>query len=184
MQTFTDIDTSFVPIGKLVKSGGLKACLDYYDSLGSDFSEQVRSMLVFDCVIYNEDRHFGNFGLLRNNHTGKLTAPAPIFDNGMSLFCFADNDEFANLSSYAKTRYPAYGYITFEQLCKEVIGPTQVKQLRRLIGFEFKRHPQLNFPEAHLNAIEKHFALRVPQLISLANKSKSQTKSNEYDLSY
>ena len=24
-------------------------------------------MLVFDAVIYNEDRHFGNFGVLRDN---------------------------------------------------------------------------------------------------------------------
>ena len=42
-------------------------------------------MLVFDAVIYNEDRHFGNFGVLRDNHTGKVIGAAPIFDNGVSL---------------------------------------------------------------------------------------------------
>ena len=40
-------------------------------------------MLVFDAVILNEDRHFGNFGVLRDNHTGKIIAPAPVFDNGL-----------------------------------------------------------------------------------------------------
>ena len=46
-------------------------------------------MLVFDALIYNEDRHFGNFGVLRDNHSGKIIAPAPVFDNGLSLFCYA-----------------------------------------------------------------------------------------------
>ena len=45
-------------------------------------------MLVFDALIYNEDRHFGNFGVLRDNHSGNIIAPAPIFDNGLSLFCY------------------------------------------------------------------------------------------------
>ena len=44
-------------------------------------------MLVFDAVILNEDRHFGNFGLLVDSHTNKIIAPAPIFDNGLSLLC-------------------------------------------------------------------------------------------------
>ena len=45
----------------------------------------ICSMLVFDALIYNEDRHFGNFGVLRDNHSGNIIAPAPIFDNGLSL---------------------------------------------------------------------------------------------------
>ncbi len=65
-------------------------------------------MLVFDALIYNEDRHFGNFGLLRNNHTGEIIAPAPIFDNGLSLFNYAMPDDFKNLSAYAKTRSNPY----------------------------------------------------------------------------
>ena len=67
---FTDIDTSFVSIGRIVKTGSIKACLDYYQTLGNNFPESLKSMLVFDAVIYNEDRHFGNFGILRDNHTG------------------------------------------------------------------------------------------------------------------
>ena len=31
---FTDIDTSFVPVGSIVQSGGLKAVLDYYTGTG------------------------------------------------------------------------------------------------------------------------------------------------------
>ena len=143
-QLFTDMDTAFVPIGRLVRSGGLQACLDYLAELGEDFAEAAHSMLVFDAVIYNEDRHFGNFGVLRDNHSGALIAPAPLFDHGQSLFNFAMPDDIKNLDEYAKTRYPAYGDISFERICSEVMGKTQAQQLRQLIGFKFERHPSIN----------------------------------------
>ena len=163
---FTDIDTSYISIGRIVKQGGIKACLDYYDKLGSDFSEQIRSMLIFDAVIYNEDRHFGNFGVLRDNRSGKIIAPAPIFDNGLSLFNFAMDDDFKDLKSYAKTRSNPYG-VSFESICKEVIGVKQRAQLRRLIDFKFKRHPSINLSEERLKAIENHIHDRARELLAI-----------------
>ena len=163
---FTDIDTSFVPIGRIVKDGTIAGCLEYYKSLGNEFYEQLKSMLVFDAVIYNEDRHFGNFGVLRNNHTGEIFSPAPIFDNGLSLFNFAMDEDFKDIEAYAKTRTTPYG-ISFETICAEVIGKNQVSQLRKLIGFKFKRHESINISEERLCAIEKLLQKRVTQLISL-----------------
>lgn len=163
---FTNINTSYVPIGRIVRKGGLAACLDYYDSLGPEFSEQIRSMLVFDALIYNEDRHFGNFGILRDNHSGKIIAPAPIFDNGLSLFCFAGDENYANLEAYAKTRYNPYN-LSFEEVCTEIMGSKQKEQLRRMIGFRFKRHKNLNLPEEHLKAIENQLQRRVRQLLAI-----------------
>ena len=163
---FTDIDTSYIPIGRVVREGGLKACLNYYEKLGPEAYEQVRSMLVFDAVIYNEDRHFGNFGVLRNNRSGVVTGAAPIFDNGLSLFNFAMPEDFKDLDSYARTRGTPYG-ISFETVCREVMGQVQMRQLRRLIGFTFQRHPRLNLPDDRLSAIERHLQKRVRQLLDL-----------------
>ena len=167
---FTDKDTSFVPIGRIVKAGGIQKCLDYYDKMGKDFSEQIRSMLVFDALIYNEDRHFGNFGILRDNHTGKIVAPAPIFDNGSSLFCFAGREDIPNLEEYAKTRTNPY-YISFEEVCAAVMGTKQKEQLRRMIGFKFTRHPKLNLPEEHLIAVERVLESRVRDLLEIPVRS-------------
>lgn len=164
---FTDIDTAFIPIGRVVRNGGLKACLDYCDGLGEDFAENIRSMLVFDAVVYNTDRHFGNFGILRDNHSGAVIAPAPLFDHGLSLFNYATKDDIANLDEYAETRFPAYANVTFESICSEVMGKTQAQQLRKLIGFEFRRHPSINWPEERLAAIEKHLQKRVRGLLGL-----------------
>ena len=135
---FCDINTAFVPIGQIVVSGGLKAVLDYYSGIGEDFLEALRSMLVFDAVIYNEDRHFGNFGVLRDNHSGALISPAPLFDHGLALFNYAMPEDIKNIDEYAKTRLPAYPGVKFEDICAEVMGKKQAQQLRRLIGFTFK----------------------------------------------
>jgi hypothetical protein len=164
---FTDIDTAFVPVGRIVKSGGLPAVMDYYTGLGEAFVEAIRSMLVFDALIYNEDRHFGNFGILRDNRSGEIIAPAPLFDHGLSLFNYAMKPDFENLDEYAKTRYPAYGNVTFENICAEVLGEKQAAQLRRLIGFTFVRHPSINWPQERLAAIEKHVQRRVCALLTL-----------------
>lgn len=42
-------------------------------------------MLVLDYLIANEDRHFNNFGLLRDPDTLEWLGPAPIYDSGSCL---------------------------------------------------------------------------------------------------
>lgn len=173
---FTDIDTSFIPIGHIVRTGGLQACLNYYKDLGSEAWEQVRSMLVFDAVIYNEDRHFGNFGILRDNHTGNVKGPAPIFDNGLSLFNYAVKQDFEDLDAYAKTRTTPYSGITYEAVCTEVMGKTQMQQLRHLIGFHFRRHPKVNLPEWRLEAIEHHIQKRIRTIMELTPEKQKDSR--------
>ena len=171
---FTNVDTSYVPIGRLVHGGSIQKCLNYYDSLGSDFGEQLRSMLVFDALIYNEDRHFGNFGVLRDNRTGEIIAPAPIFDNGLSLLCYAGRAELAEyqaLEEYAAMRTNPYR-LSFEEVCAAVMGAKQKEQLRRMIGFKFKRHPSINLPEAHLQALEKILEQRTRKLLSIPTRGR------------
>ena len=165
---FTDINTSFVPISRLIKDRTLKNALDYYTGLGKSFYDDLCSMLVFDAVICNEDRHFGNFGILRDNHSGKIIKPAPIFDNGLSLFNFAMADDLENLSEYAKTRTPPYG-VSFDEVCKAVMGSKQKSQLRKLLNFTFTRHPSINLPEDRLAAIETQISKRARELMSIPN---------------
>ena len=163
---FTDINTSYVPIGYLVKKGGVKACLDFYRNISEQALEDLKSMLIFDAVIYNEDRHFGNFGVMIDNATGKIKSAAPIFDNGVSLFNYAMPEDFANLSEYAKTRANPYG-VSYETICREVMGVRQRAELRKLIGFSFTRHKTYNLSEKYLRAIERQINLRVQELLSL-----------------
>ena len=47
--------------------GGIKAILAYYQTLGQNFVDALEDMLVFDAIICNTDRHYGNFGVLVNS---------------------------------------------------------------------------------------------------------------------
>ncbi len=46
----------------------------------------VDQMIVLDYIIFNEDRHQNNFGVLRDAETLKYTGAAPIYDSGTSLW--------------------------------------------------------------------------------------------------
>lgn len=80
-------------------------------------------------------------------------------------------DDIQNLEEYARTCANPYG-ITYEAICREVMGTKQRNQLRRLIGFRFTRHPPINLPEERLTAIEKHIDRRVRELLTLPRTKK------------
>ena len=51
-----------------------------------EIEKQVAYMIVSDDILANTDRHYRNFGIIRNVET--LTyRPAPLFDSGTSLWC-------------------------------------------------------------------------------------------------
>ena len=47
---------------------------------------QICQMLTVDSIIANSDRHFNNFGFVRNAETLEWMGLAPVFDTGTSLF--------------------------------------------------------------------------------------------------
>ena len=55
------------------------------------------------------------------------------------------------------------------------MGSKQKEQLRRMIGFRFKRHPSLNFSEEHLQMLEKLLEGRVRKLLAIPSKRKIKT---------
>ena len=64
-----------------------KFYLSCVEQLGvKNIREQIEKMVVLDFLIGNEDRHFNNFGLIRNAVTLEWVGVAPIFDCGTSLW--------------------------------------------------------------------------------------------------
>ncbi len=59
-ELFTSKEHSYIPIGQLVSKGGMKAIFAYYQTLGQTFVDALEDMLVFDAIICNTDRHYGN----------------------------------------------------------------------------------------------------------------------------
>lgn len=170
-ELFTNIDISFLPIYKLNQGNSLFEIANYLKTLGHEFYDAFSDMMIFDALICNTDRHAGNYGLLIDNKTNKPIKFAPIFDNGLSLFNYAMEDDFADIDKYAKTRFPAYGAISYEEIVKEFISERQKAQLRKLINFKFKKHARYNLSNKRLKAIENFLQKRVHAFLEIKGKN-------------
>lgn len=165
---FTSKEYSFLPVGRMVTTGGMKAVRAYYEKLGEKFVTVLDDMLVLDALIFNTDRHFGNFGFLVDNKTNKIVAPAPLFDHGNALFNYAVKDDLSSekaLKNYADTLLPCV-YDDFAATAKQVLTPEHKEGLRHLLTFQFKKHPCYNLPENRLKLIEKLIQQRARELLS------------------
>ena len=166
-ELFTSKEYSYIPVGHLVTKGGMNAVKAYYESLGPEFTAALDEMLVFDAVICNVDRHFGNFGVMVDNRTNAVVSPAPLFDHGNSLFNFAGMDVWtsdAALEDYIETLAPSV-YDDFLGTASAVLTPELREKLRHLLTFRFKKHSRYNLPEKRLRMIEKQVQKRARVLL-------------------
>lgn len=164
---FTDINTSFVPIHKFVRNCNLLTIEGCLKSFGSHFYDDFADMIVFDSLICNTDRHYGNFGLLVDNKTNKPIRFAPLFDNGQSLFNRATEKSLLNLNEYAKTRFPACCNVSFDDLIKNFISERQIEKLHKMENFKFIRHSKYNLPSDRLNKIEEYLQRKLEEFITI-----------------
>ena len=167
-ELFSSKELAFVPIYHLVKDGGWEAVLRYYKKLGDEYYEALVEMLIFDVIILNTDRHFGNFGLLVDNSTNEIVSVAPIFDNGLSLFCDALDDDLENIEAFAQTKSMknAGDFLLFAQ----TIMTKKVKQkIKKLIGFSFDKSSKYKLPNKRLQKIEQFIEARVNILLAMEN---------------
>ncbi len=95
--------------------------------LGVDIVPALDRMIVLDYIIANEDRHFNNFGLLRDANTLEWVGAAPIFDSGTSLW-------------YNKS---ASRFISSDIICKP-FKKTHGEQLKLVSSFDWLDISKLN----------------------------------------
>lgn len=166
-ELFTSKEYSYIPVGRFVTSGGFEAVIEFYRNLGDRFYNEFVDMIVFDAVVCNTDRHYGNFGFLVDNETNQIAAPAPLFDHGNALFnlagmaCWMDEKE---LEEYIAALQPAV-YDDFIGTAKELMGERQREQLRHLLTFKFNPHHTYNLPARRRKLIEKQIQKRARQLL-------------------
>lgn len=109
--TFISPDTEYIPAHEIFnvipfeeKNGRYKHFLACAETLEvPNVRPMLDSMLQFDYLINNTDRHMGNFGFIRDVNTLKILGMAPIFDNGNSLWF--DSPE-SLINEYHQPSYP------------------------------------------------------------------------------
>lgn len=164
---FTGKEYAYMPIGRIVTRGGFSAVYDYYTGLGNEYVEAITDMLVFDAVVCNTDRHFGNFGVMVESKTNRIVSPAPLFDHGNALFNFAGKEfmkDSDSLQQYVDTLAPCV-YNDFIDTAKKYMSSRSHEQLRRLLAFKFKRHPRYNLPSEWLTLMEEQVRKRAQLLL-------------------
>lgn len=150
---FTSESIGYVPFAAIDRdSQTLQRVLQKMGIYG--LQKEMIDMFIFDAIIFNEDRHKGNFGVLVDNDTQEVVGAAPLFDHNIAMLCYAEEEDFSNLPEYLKGKGPRIGN-DFVEDAKVLLYPEMRKKLQRLLGFSFERHSKINLPEERLRLLEK-----------------------------
>ncbi len=160
---FTSDKYGYVPAGRLVTRDEALADPRFAD------------IFLFDAIIFNTDRHMGNFGYIIDNDVNEIVGAAPIFDNGYGLFSLAmyrpgqKYDEYGDLRKYISHVTPAL-YEKWLEFPKELTFE-MINRLKPLKGFRFKRHKYYNLPVDRLSRIEDFLQNRISKILDFGKKA-------------
>lgn len=164
-ELFTSKNVSFVPASTLINTSKISKIIDWYNDHG--WKNDLADMLVLDAIIRNTDRHLGNFGFLVDNHTNQLLRPAPVFDNGLSSYCYVMDNDLNNLSEQEKTLAPAL-YANFDEVALHVIGQKRKQELQHLLTFRLKKHGRYNLSDERVKMLESSIQEKARYLLESA----------------
>lgn len=154
---FTSEKYGYIPAGRLISRDEALA------------DPRFAELFFFDALIFNTDRHMGNFGYLIDNDTNEIVGAAPIFDNGYGLFSLAmyrpgqKYDEYGDLRKFISHVTPAL-YEKWLEFPRE-LTLEMTNRLKELKGFRFKRHKYYNLPVDRLSRIEDFLQNRINKII-------------------
>ena len=160
---FTSDKFGYIPAGRLISRDEALA------------DPRFAEIFFFDAIIFNTDRHMGNFGYLIDNDTNEIVGAAPIFDNGYGLFSLAlyrpgqRYDEYDDLRKFVKHVSPAL-YEKWLDFPKELTSE-MINRISQLKGFRFKRHKYYNLPADRLSRIEDFLQNRVSKIVDFGKSA-------------
>jgi hypothetical protein len=137
----------------------IKSCKDF----GIDDTEKALSkMLTLDFIIANEDRHFNNFGLIRDINTFEYRI-APIFDNGNSLSYLHGRVRTSDFLGYKSKPFSAVPLDQFERYVTDLAwyAPDKVSGFSDAAKAEFAKSSFYNFNEEAVEMICKGIDRRI-----------------------
>lgn len=97
--------------------------------------EYVEKMNMLDFILANEDRHLGNFGVIRNLNTLKWESVCPIFDTGRSLNTNVSRKYW--LEEKTDMKFFTHDFVSSENVCRTFsirISHQQINKMYELTG--------------------------------------------------
>ena len=162
---FTTEDFGLVPYSALSKNGNIGQVVNYYREHG--LYNFISEMFIADSIIFNEDRHLGNFGFIVDNNNGRIIDTAPLYDHNISLLCYAMEDDFRDIYEFLRKndKGPRLGG-DFITVAKELMTPEMRKRLINMHGFTLKKHPKYNLPDWRIEQLNKLINKQIELILS------------------
>lgn len=131
----------------------------------SNYQKRLAEMAIIDLLIRNEDRHYGNFGILRDAKSLKILGFAPLFDNGSSMYFNQETNKICN--QHIETQKIPFTNSLEEQIelfnCREYCKDLNLKKLLDIKKEFFEIYKEL--PLERINKLYDMFLHNVKQLI-------------------
>ena len=102
-QLFTSEQYGYVPFYKFIdanKTHNLNDILRICSDMG--YEDECRKMILVDSIVFNQDRHMGNFGFMVDNETFRIVGFAPLFDYNLSMLCGALDSDIKTVEAFHK----------------------------------------------------------------------------------
>ena len=106
---------------------------------------------------------------MRDNKTGQLTSPAPLFDNGVALLNYALDEDISTdekLDNYVLTRSTPYG-MSYAEICSRYMTKDMHEKLRKVLSYSLPRHAKYNLSLSRLDSLERFIRRRAGQLLDI-----------------
>lgn len=152
---FTTENEGFIPIYKFLnpdKVYNYPQLLDFCATYHCE--ENFRRMIILDAIIFNVDRHLGNFGFIVDNDTFEILHFAPVFDHNMALLARAMQSDLDDFEHY----YRGLGHKIggeFVDVARKLLTPEIRPDVEKLTDFSFTENVKYNLPPERLDFLTK-----------------------------
>ena len=133
--------------------------------------EQLAKMFAGDFVLANRDRHYRNFGIVRNVETLEVTRIAPVFDSGSCLWSNAELLDAPIDFEYLAKPFKLNGMRPADQVrlfegCFGWFDPACLEGYAEQVAGILSKNP--NIAERRIATVTKHVQKNIDLLVRLA----------------
>ena len=135
---FTDEKYGYVPMSAAAPDKkSIADIVNYMSEFPDDSEERFREMVVCDAITFNQDRHFGNFGVLMDNDTVTPLRMAPVFDFNLAFLPYVLDSEFEHIGDKLLEYGPKIGE-DFTRIGQKMLTSRIADKLKDLKDFSFR----------------------------------------------
>lgn len=167
-ECFCDLNCSLVPMSDIIKKASYSELKKFV--LENGFENDFSNMILIDALTYNIDRHYSNFGVLKDNKTNKFIRLAPIYDNGLGLFSYLSDYSLFDpkrLNDEIKAASISNWNISHTNLLLDNVNDSTLQNLIKMKDYKIEKDESYNLSDRRIEVINKILNDRASQLIEL-----------------